>query len=536
MVEFGDETTSRALRDLVLLGRSFGESPHVYRELTGKDIYLAFRRHISPAEEDKLRSLFNRWQGNPMANFNAYVDDDHGDTLGKATPLDHPGGTQGALEQPLDRDFFRFDASKEQELKIAFENLSGSEDFIIWLHSPGIEHAELLGHPRGIKTGTQVQWRAPTAGEYGLSVESLSGTTCAYRLEVGTAGQVDYYGNDSFTATEVVPGMTVFGNIEHEADADYFVLDAKADHGYTINIWHSSLGYSQVVVYWPDGSNPWRRVQQFAGSVGSGADWRNEDSGKRYIRVDTIPGNIGEYNLTITEFPPDQDDHGDFPETATPISLVTTTPGTFEHRFDHDLFRFSAEEGQWYNIKIEPMMTSFKPAVVLAPDGTTSLLERFVSISSITGAAFSWQAPTSGHHFVKLRAGYKGDYSLTIVPAAENSEDHSDFPTAATALVKGRQVSGELDRKYDLDYFQLEVTKGSKYVVATDFGGDPLALYTILLGGDGVTLAPFVAERLVRSGGVDILWHPQESGLHYVLLYSPEGEVVPYSLTIKAEG
>ena len=182
-LSLGEDVTSAALRDVFSQIRSVESRP-----VTAKDIYLAFQRNIRPGQEDEFGDLFRRLYGGPLADANANVRDDHGNKLSAATPIAMDVVVHGALEHPLDTDYFRFTAEADRDYVLTFShdifNDYAGGDLYVRVHPPDGGHPEPLESAGGGESGMRVQWEAPRSGEYRVSLESTVGTTGAYTLQI----------------------------------------------------------------------------------------------------------------------------------------------------------------------------------------------------------------------------------------------------------------------------------------------------------------------------------------------------------------
>ena len=112
-----------------------------------------------------------------------------------------------------------------------------------------------------------------------------------------------------------------------------------------------------------------------------------------------------------------EDDHGDSAQTATVIEVGQTASGVLDHRADFDYFRFTAEEGQHYEILAtygfsqDPRISLHGPDGVGTQEGNDQASGRRQDQKYI-----QWVAPTSGVYYVVQWSpgGGVGPYAVTV--------------------------------------------------------------------------------------------------------------------------
>ena len=182
-VSLGGDVTSAALRD-IFLGIHAPDSQTV----TSKVAYQAFQNNLRPGQESKFRDLFRRLHGGPLSEVYSNVPDDHGDGPSRATSVAKGKVVPGTFENPLDTDYFKFHVEAGQEFQLIFQhdffNRYVGEDLYVKVHplrdgpSVPLDPAEL-----GLM-GRDVYWKAQLSGDYFLSMESKTGMTGSYSLQV----------------------------------------------------------------------------------------------------------------------------------------------------------------------------------------------------------------------------------------------------------------------------------------------------------------------------------------------------------------
>ena len=544
----GKEVTSAALRDIFL---------HPLRTEAGlplrdKQIYQAFLNHVPPDQQAEFLSLFQGLHGSSIFDFEFNASDDHGDEPASATQMTVGEVRSGALETPFDTDYLRFYAERGLALRISVQHNVLLEDkwadLFVRLHPP-TGPSEYLVKYAGSRYGEEVQWSAPESGEYYLSVESASGILGAYTVQIDTEiPGADDHGDAEDGATLIALNgesgqpEQASGTIGHAADLDYFRVEAVAGDGYEVEVINAILEYSRVDLERSDGGN----LEGELGSVGWGLgrsdlSWKASESGTYYLIVSTPTGGTGDYTIFVTHTAAGGDDHGDTPQTATQVREREVVDATLEHSADVDIFRFTAQGGQAYNIRLDHLTTSYQPVLLLAPDGVTPLLEHDPFGPQAGGSFIPWIASETGDYFLVFQnpGGDTGDYNLAILPGFSDVDDHADISSAATDLAEGQEEFGSLDHWADYDWFRFQAQEGTQYEIALDYPGadsdipDPRVT---LHGGDGLTPEQRFVANARRLSGKYIQWVAPDSGPYYVAVWSPKGDVVSYTIGVSQPG
>ena len=540
----GKDVTSAALRDIFRVIWS-----EEGRTITSKDVYLAFLKNLRPGQESEFQDLFRRLHGGPLGEADANVTDDHGDSPMSATPIDPLAVVHGALEHPLDTDYFRIAAEAGEKFEITFNHDIYSRylgaDLYVMAHPPDGSPPKPISSLGGGRKGIQLQWEPSNTGEYHFSLESTSGTTGAYNLQFipVTASSPDDHGDAPRNATDILVGTKISGNLDHEGDVDYFRILATAGQGYLVEVENRTLDYSQVTLYKSNGTvlrdsylgEDW-------GLSGSDLRWMPVESGENYIAVTSPAGNIGSYTLIVNAFGSDGDDHGDDSLTATSISIGQLMEGTLNDTFDKDYFHFRAEADQPYNIRLNHITTYHQPVTIFASDGVTPVHEFIPSGLQVTGSFFPWIPPTSDGYFLIFHSpdGDTGDYNLVVLSGGTD-DDHDDVPTSATNLALGQRIDGVLNHRDDFDYFLFQAQAGRRYEVALDYDRNSFEASepdprVSLFGPNDLNLESPLFTSSRRQSGKYIVWEAQESGHYYVVVWSPQADVGPYTVAVTRQG
>ncbi|MFC7008571.1 DUF7282 domain-containing protein [Halalkalicoccus salilacus] len=209
-------------------------------------------------------------------------------------------------------------------------------------------------------------------GRYPRRGDRVSGGEISYSVLIDVADQDPYEPNNTReSATEIATGESVDSVVVGD-EADWFAVDAVAGEGIELDLTAHDLALNrdiEMTLFDPDGNEigeiprdrPYgvystQAALDFNGLVDSaiGADVA-EENGSYHIRVRGVDGSVRgftAYTLIVETVELDQYDPNERRETATPL-----TPGeTIEAiavGYDHDWYRFDAEEGDVIMINYE---------------------------------------------------------------------------------------------------------------------------------------------------------------------------------------
>ncbi len=198
---------------------------------------------------------------------------------------------------------------------------------------------------------------AAFAGEdeaYNVLAEAFGLLACIPDLDLedfAGSGGADYQAVDFTDATRIGVGESIQGHIDYADEADVFELRADAGQFYQIDVALGTLEDSVLTIY---DANGWEVA--FNDDYGSGAasriDWRAPSSDPYYVVVSAYDDSTGSYTLTVETV----DVTDDYPNSLD-LALRALTPGesingAIDYEYDVDLFSFSADAGESYQIDV----------------------------------------------------------------------------------------------------------------------------------------------------------------------------------------
>ena len=442
--------------------------------------------------------------------------DDHGNDSDSATVATVGADVEGVLEYADDSDYFRFTAEEGQlyQIDVALGTLSDS-----YLELRGSDGWRLeYNDDHGDSLASRIVWEAPASGDYYLVVGGFG--EGSYTLTVSHSTIVDDHGNDSDSATVATVGAGVEGVLEYADDSDYFRFTAEEGQLYQIDVALGTLSDSYLELRGSD--DGWLEYNDDHGdSLASRIVWEAPASGDYYLVV----GGFGEGSYTLTvSHSTIVDDHGNDSDSATVATVGADVEGVLEYADDSDYFRFTAEEGQLYQIDVALGTLSDSYLELRGSDGWR--LEYNDDHGDSLASRIVWEAPASGDYYLVVGGFGEGSYTLTVSHSTI-VDDHGNDSDSATVATVGADVEGVLEYAGDSDYFRFTAEEGQLYQIDVALGTLSDS-YLELRGSDGWRLE--YNDDHGDSLASRIFWEAPASGDYYLVVGGfGEGS---YTLTI----
>ena len=459
--------------------------------------------------------------------------DDHGNDIDDATVAAVGADVEGVIDYQGDSDYFRFTAEESQFYQIDVA-LGSLPDSVLTLLGP--DRWELAyNDDHGDSLASRVVWEAPESGDYYLVVEASGFDTDvgAYTLTVSHSTIVDDHGNDIDDATVAAVGVDVEGVIDYQGDSDYFRFTAEEGQLYQIDVALGSLPNSELTLLGPDG---WELAwsDNLGDSLASRVVWEAPESGDYYLVVEAsgFDADVGAYTLTVSHSTI-VDDHGNDIDDATVAAVAVDVEGVIDYQGDSDYFRFTAEEGQLYQIDVALGSLPNSVLTLLGPD-RWELAYNDDHGDSLASRVF-WEAPASGDYYLAVEASgwdaQVGSYTLTVSHSTIVDDHGNDIDDATVAAV-GADVEGVIDYQGDSDYLRFTAEEGQLYQIDVALGSLPNSELT-LLGPDGWELESW-NDNLGDSLASRVVWEAPASGDYYLMVEASgfDADVGAYTLTV----
>ena len=222
---------------------------------------------------------------------------------------------------------------------------------------------------------------------------------------------------------------------------------------------------------------------------------------------------------------PQQDQHGDSRETATPFRPGTFLSGNIGSPADADFFTFQAKGDTTYRITLK-RTTPMQVQLALL-DGDGKLLVQGQD-DDYPYTRIAWTDPTPGQHYLQVsgREQNMGSYTILV------TEDPVDSPSLeTTSLQPGQQVTGEMteDRREHLYSFQVKKENGYR-ITLPSLGQLSLSLEVIAPPGEVVT-----STKTLPGRQATLTWGKDTPGEHLLRVTSRGGGPGSYTLTLSED-
>ncbi len=349
-------------------------------------------------------------------------EDDHGNRNDTATFVTAPPVFDGNLEVVDDIDRFAFDVQKGTAYHIS----NFGVEFRL-LDAQGVPVPDVGSHH-------SIYWVPEENQRVYLDITSKESSEFPreYSLEFAEVGEDDH-GNTADDATRLDSGNVVDGRINF--GTDWFVFAALADTTYELIV--DPLDFT---VYSADGvvlNSIYNRDEFF----------RSDVDGDLFVHV-TSPYQQHDYTIELQSF---QDDHGDNEETATSISLNSTTQFRRDSRRDEDWFRFEVVAGQTY-------VTTWDRHVDMVfelPDA---------SVFDRENGKMRWVAPSRApvYAYVPADRDFGETYEMRFTSAAAFDVPSGNM-AEATRFDLDSRIEGAIDFPGDIDWYYLNGQAGTEY-------------------------------------------------------------------------
>ena len=339
--------------------------------------------------------------------------DDHGNSPLAASPIEADGVLITAcIETAGDMDYFLFHATAGRTYRINTSHPTEEMDSMLYLIEPDGQGILAVDNNSGGETNARIVWTCTASGIYFLMIrhaQATTGTGC-YGLSASIA-QLDDHGNDRFSASPLLSGVTAAGFLEEPGDVDVFMI--QVSQGYEYSIEFSSPGEDSLLsaVVFRNGS-----TESLASLLSNGTTQLDTieaaASEPLFFFIQSDSGeSIGSYILTV-EQGGYADDHANSAASATPIPIEwTEIQAVLEVPGDVDWFQFSARQNTDYTFTLNSIVEGIGARLSIhGPDG--QLLHEAQPGELVE---FQWQAPETGTYYLEVSSvSGSGGYQLGI--------------------------------------------------------------------------------------------------------------------------
>ena len=288
--------------------------------------------------------------------------------------------------------------------------------------------------------------------------------------------------NDAGNATNINVGDTKSGSVWNGVDSsDWYELSLNAGDQVIIELEVPETGDFDILIY--DDPDGWWLVG-FGWNWGLGVDefcgFEAEETKVYYIEVQASEGN-GDYNLTVKEYLPDNnDDMGSAHEISLPLADIIEEQ--LISGLDHyDYYKVSLEENDQIRLMLDYDVENYFNLYL--NDSTGMEIERSNTTSGYE--EISYTCNDEGWYFICIEAIWgSGDYSLDIeyIPGNEPPVIESPMPFEENILVNEGEIvtfeidvddeePGELEYEWTVDGMTQTGITGELFAITTSFTG-----------------------------------------------------------------
>ncbi|AEI64071.1 hypothetical protein [Corallococcus macrosporus] len=299
--------------------------------------------------------------------------DEHGDTLGTATPMTPGVPVAVTLQSREDVDVFAFTGAAGHVYAVRTEGAGRWSAQVVDANGENVA-----------RTDTDLlRARVDAAGTYYLLLEGGAPWAHSFVLTLVDAG-VDDHGDSPQTATLITPGTPVTGIFETPQDTDAVVFPAEAR-----GIYLASYAPFADLSFNPRGA-----VGML--ELGSGRHLFSAWNPAPVTMMFQPLNGADAFSLLLEQLA--IDDFGDHSGTAVTLTLPASVSGVVQTAIDADVFTVALEAGRAYRLELE---TGALQVSLLAPGGALSHLRsgRFVAdrsgvhVLTLAGASGLAQVP-----------------------------------------------------------------------------------------------------------------------------------------------
>ena len=419
---------------------------------------------------------------------------DHGGDRMSATPATSGAAFAGnSIATDGDEDYFAIQVTPMNDVTILRAVSTGSTDIVGYLFNSG--GTELASDDNsGTDMNFDVSARITTAGTYYVRVTSSGTATGGYALTVTTTSSE--YGNAIASATPVVSGTAISGNIDTGTNEDYFSIQlAEGDM-----LRATTTGSLDTVgTILNSGGDPLATDDNSGAGMNFDVSYMTPSAGTYYVRVVSEGSATGRYTLTVTFI---ADDHGNERASATRATSGTAIDGNIETGDDEDYFSIQVT-GTNDLVTLRATTTGMTNTIGTIYDSMGNQLATDDNSGEDMNFDVSAQIPGPGSTFyikVASEGTATGEYSLTVTTT---NTDHGNTRATATPLTGGQPVATGERIAGDIDYFSIQVSDVGVLRVSTT--GTNLAGRVYDSGGNAVsgllfTISPGFSVPITSSG------------------------------------
>ena len=446
------------------------------------------------------------------------LQDQHPERQFEGKEISFSNAYAGAISPAADRDTFKF--TSERGVKYILTATLGTAQGVemsIWDYTGDKRVASNSG------VGDMLEWVSPDKDTYYIMVSAstqVPDVIGTYTLTLTRLENLrDRHRNTRGNATSVILGNPNHGAISPEDDLDFFSFAAERGITYSVSLDSAAGENASVAIEDSEGE-----VLVTNRGGGQQISWTAPSDGDFYVSVaqaSRASNPVGTYIITIEADASLQDRHGDTAASGTQVSIGTSYQGSISPKDDLDYFRFSAQRGITYSVRLDSAAGEDASVAIEDSEGEVLVTNRG------GGQQISWTAPSDGDFYVSLaQASQASDpvriYTITIEADAALQDRHGDTVADGTQVSIGTTYQGSISPEDDLDYFTFAGQRGSGYTITANYVTvDALSLLVNRVEGSTSTAARNFGDSNTLT------WVPLLSGSQYIKVSSSPRSAIP---------
>ena len=406
------------------------------------------------------------------------------------------GTVVGEINEFADRDWFKVQFEKGFSYKIEAVGASTAEGT---LSDPALRVLSATGilldsaTMGGIGTNAQTYFTAPEDGAYYIEA-AATGNSGRGTYELRISGIPDDFANGKNTDEVLIIGEPKQGLIHVGNDTDWFKVGLSQGQTYVVeNISDRSSDAELDPLQDPylsirdESGNILAVNDDSSGSFNAKLFFTASETGVYFVESrSAFKYDTGAYQISVSAAPDDDFANGiNDADTAVGV-LVIDTPqaGDIQTPGDTDWFELQLDADATYKLLVNGISdaggTLLDPAIrIFDADG------KFIEYADDGGLGANsltyFTAPVSSKYYIEVSSDdgkSLGDYTVSATKTALPADDVGDGVGTATALNVGDSFDGNLLKRGDEDWFEVNLTAGGPYVFklqGSDTGGGTLS-------------------------------------------------------------
>ncbi|NLL05589.1 MAG: hypothetical protein GX270_07340 [Clostridiaceae bacterium] len=374
--------------------------------------------------------------------------DDFGNDIDKAFEVNAFSRIEGLIESLGDIDCFKFVPDLDSWYCVEFF-ASNSSSLELWNTSEKIESKTISTSDKVV-----IMKKLLAGKDYYLKVKSNN----LVRYELGV--YTDDYPSMISEAEDILVGDTVPGNLECNADVDYFKFTTEEEGIYLIE----SIGTTDVA------------LQLFSSESESSLMGSYDDSTKDknfFVKVNLSANTTyyskiyqkgtaepGPYQFSVCKA--GTDDYPNSFELAKSVDMLSNISGDIDYLGDIDFMCFTADKSGVYNFS--DSTSGGRLYLYLYDDNRNIIIQDYSTMS------FNVKLSANKKYYIKVNSYNSSEmpkYEIKVA-LSDVTDDYGDDIDAAAELSENNEISGNMDAVFDNDFFKFVLDKTAPFNISCE--------------------------------------------------------------------